>query len=82
LNAKPRRHLSDINYDTMESEHKGPLKEVYSQDGMVIIECEVQQPPSMKGRTVYVWFQDDDLLDVLKLLRDEAINVRSKAMES
>lgn len=79
-----RRQLSGFRYDEKEilvSERKGELIEIPCQKGTVMFECEIQQPKSMKGRTVYVYFQDEDLTDALKVLRDAAIYARSQPMD-
>lgn len=44
------------------------------------IECEVMNPPSARGRTVYVFLDEADVTDLIKELRDEAVRNRSKAM--
>lgn len=81
MNAKPRRFLSGISAD-LEGEYHGDIKTLYGPPGTIVIECEIQQPPSSKGRTIYVYFQGDDVTDVLKILRDEAIRVRSQPLEA
>lgn len=82
MNAKPRRHLSGIN-ENFEAAHGGDLKVIYGQEpGTLIFECEIQQPRSSKGRTIYVYFQDDDLTDAMKLLKAEAIRARSKPIKA
>lgn len=68
MNAKPRRFLSGISAD-LEGEYHGDIKTLYG-------------PPGSKGRTIYVYFQGDDVTDVLKILRDEAIRVRSQPLEA
>lgn len=85
MNATPRRRFSgwrasDESILGMEAEHKGDLIEIPCPRGTVMFECEIRQPPSMKGRTVYVYFQDDDLTDALKVLRDAAIYARSQPL--
>lgn len=87
MNAKPRRRwsgwrASDESVLGIESEYAGEIIEIPCQRGTVVIECELYSPPSMKGRTVYVAFQDEDLTDALKVLRDAAIYARSKPMEA
>lgn len=80
MNAQPRRYLSGITAD-LEGEYRGELKLIYAADpGTLGFECEIHHPPSSKGRTVYVWFSDDDLVDALKAMRDEAIRARSQTM--
>lgn len=80
MNAKPKRHLSGIDSDFAAS-YDGDLRIIYGREpGTILFECEVQQPPSMKGRTIYVYFQDADLTDAMKVLKAEAIRARSKPM--
>lgn len=82
MNATPRRYLSGITSD-LDAEYRGELKLIYSREaGTLGFECEIQHPPSSKGRTIYVWFSDEDLTDALKAMRDEAIRARSKPMEA
>lgn len=86
MNAKPRRYISGFklgNGDAVfETEFGGDLKVIYGQEpGTVIFECEVMQPKSSRGRTIYVYFQENDLTDAMKLLRSEAIRARSQPME-
>ena len=45
------------------------------------IECEVVNPPSARGRKVYVFLDDQDVTDILRELREAAIRARSKTME-
>jgi len=59
---------------------EGEIQTVPSDGGHVILECEVQHPPSRVGKTVYVWLDARDVTDVLKLCRTAAINARSKPM--
>lgn len=87
MNAAPRRRFSgwvasDDSPLGMEAEYEGDLIEIPSPRGIVTFECEIQQPPSLKGRTVYVFFQDADLTDALKVMRDGAIYARSQPMEA
>lgn len=82
MNAKPRRFLSGITSD-LEAEYQGELKLIYAREaGTLVFECEIMNPPSSKGRTVYVYFMDEDLTDALKAMRDEAIRARSQPMEA
>ena len=60
--VKPKRH-----YD-------GKVKYIYGD--VLAIECEVINPPSSRGRTVYVFLNDADVTDVLLELRDAAIRAR------
>ena len=46
----------------------------------LVIPCEVMNPPSATGRTVYVWFDDADCAHLLKELRAHMIAQRSKPM--
>ena len=80
MNAKPRRFLSRITPD-FEADYRGDLRIIYGEEpGTVVFECEVMNPRSSRGRTIYVYFQADDLTDAMKVLRDEAIRLRSKPM--
>lgn len=84
--ARPKRRFSrwiesDDSILGMEAEYEGEMIEIPSPTGCVVIECELVNPPSSKGQKVYVFFEGDDLTDALKLLRDEAIHMRSKPME-
>lgn len=84
--ARPKRRFSgwvesDESILGMVAEHKGEMIEIPSPTGCVVIECELVNPPSSAGQKVYVFFDGEDLTDALKLLRDEAIHMRSKPME-
>ena len=48
----------------------------------LIVECEVADPPSVKGRTVYLHLWPEDITRLLLLLRDEAIHARSQPLPS
>ena len=43
-------------------------------------ECEVEHPPSLKGKPVVVFFTDDECEDLLRILRERAIRRRSIPM--
>ena len=57
--VKPKQH-----YD-------GSIK--FNYGDFLAIECEVVNPPSSEGRTVYVFFDDEDVTKVLLELRSAAI---------
>jgi hypothetical protein len=42
----------------------------------VVIECEAVQPPSMVGRSVHVYFTGEQVTEILKILRQSAIESR------
>lgn len=70
MNAIPKRYLST-----------GELKPTLPSDqNSVVIECEVVQPPSMEGRTIYVHLRDEEIEHFLKEFRDAAISRRSRPM--
>lgn len=70
-------------YLDFEAEYHGELKLIYSREaGTLGFECEIQHPPSSKGRTIYVWFSGEDLTDALKALRDEAIRARAQPLQA
>lgn len=48
--------------------------------GYLIIECEIAQPPSSKGRTVYVIFDPEDVTRLVKEARSVAIASRGKTL--
>lgn len=76
--------MTGIDLDTLEPEYKGELKVIPVREAdtyALVFECEIMEPPSSKGKTIYVYFQDEDVTDALKALRDEAIKARSKPME-
>jgi hypothetical protein len=45
------------------------------EEGMVI-ECEVTNPPSQKGRTVYLFVPAEDVTDMLLTFRDQTREMR------
>jgi hypothetical protein len=47
----------------------------------IYFECEIVQPPSSKGRRVTVHIRDDEVLWLMKELKDVSIARRSKPME-
>lgn len=65
MNVIPKRYL-DGNIKTIPSTDKGTL----------VVECEAVNPPSSRGRTVYVIFEAPDVTDVLLLMRDAARRAR------
>lgn len=48
--------------------------------GHFVIECEVANPPSSKGRTVYVHFEPEDVVRLIKEARSVAIAARSTTL--
>lgn len=63
MNAKPRRRGDDL--VTIPNAH-----------GALVVECEVVQPPSMVGRTVYLVVSRDDVVDLPTEARQVAIAQR------
>jgi hypothetical protein len=41
------------------------------------VQCEIDHPASSAGRTVYLRLDEDDLVDLLRVLRDEAVRQRT-----
>ena len=66
MNVTPKHYLNDDAIRTIPSEDKGTL----------VIECEVRNPPSAKGKTVYVIFEPADVTKALLLMRDAARRAR------
>jgi hypothetical protein len=64
MNIKPKRYIT------------GGLKTVIPEKGWVVLECEVISPKSSEGKTVYAYFDPQDVTDALLLLRDAAIRSR------
>jgi hypothetical protein len=81
VHAKPRRDLTGFTAD-LESVYDGDMRTISAPPGTVVLECAMEGPPSMKGRTVYVVFEGEDLTDALKLLRDEAIRARAQPLSA
>lgn len=57
-----------------------PIREAYGPSDTLILECEVIEPPSSRGRKVMVWLDPEDVTKVLLLARESAIAARSKPM--
>lgn len=53
---------------------------IYTEDGVtVVLECEIVQPQSSAGRTVYVFFDPKTVTETLLIMRDAAIYARNKS---
>jgi hypothetical protein len=65
--VKPKRYLT------------GEMKFNYGDH--LAIECEVVNPPSARGRTVYVFLDDADVTDLLLETRDAAIRARKRVLD-
>lgn len=63
--------------------HTGDLKSLgwYGDSEGIFMECEIVQPPSSSGRTIYVHIRGEEVEWLLKELRDVAIARRSQPME-
>lgn len=70
MNAKPRLTLT------------GELRTIPARDHMLVIECEVVNPPSSTGRTVYVFFNVEEVPKLIAEARSAAIRARSQPMSS
>lgn len=46
-------------------------------EGGLMIECEITQPPSTKGRTVWVHFPQDKIAGLLRDTRTAAVSARA-----
>lgn len=56
------------------------LRVVPAPVGHLVLECEVSQPPSSKRRTVYVYFEPEDVVRLIKEARSVAIAARSTTL--
>jgi len=54
------------------------LVTIPNSDGALVVECACVQPPSMVGRTVYVVFAREDMLDMLTEVRQSTIDDRMR----
>lgn len=88
LTARPKHHMTDTDWnfaDIFDADSMlgtGDLKvmgiydrENKRHDGLVI-ECEMVNPPSSKGKTIYVHFSADDVTKALLVFRDSARDAR------
>lgn len=57
-----------------------PMTVAVSDDMGVWIECEMTHPKSQEGKKVYVMFSPEDVDNLLRTFRDNAIARRSKPM--
>ena len=65
MNLVPKRKL-----------HDGSISIIPAPKGTVVIECEVTDPPSARGRVINLFLIGEDLTDVFKELRNEAREAR------
>lgn len=68
MNVRPRKH-----FDGTFKIIPGPY---------LVLECEATSPPSRVGKTVYVWFDPEDTVKLLKEAKEQAIRDRSEPMRA
>lgn len=56
------------------------LLTIPTQPGALVIECTLSDPPSMRGRTVHVWFDGEEIALLVRAARSAAIRQRSTPM--
>ena len=59
--------------------HTGEMRWIAWTEGVGVI-CQVEHPPSSAGRTVHVFFTDDECEQLLRELRQRAIYRRRQTM--
>lgn len=74
MNVTPKRFV------TGELKPLVPVVDERARTGAVYIECEVVQPASAKGRTVWVYLDVEMVPEIMRELKYEAIAVRSQPM--
>lgn len=55
---------------------------VYGDGPWIMVEVEVTNPPSMEGRKVMLYLEDQDVTDLLLVLRRRAIEIRRQPMSA
>lgn len=60
---------------------RGELKPIAPGGDFIMVECEMINPPSMEGRKMWLALYDDDVTDLLLVLRERAIQRRSQSMK-
>lgn len=90
LTARPKRHMTDTDWnfadifdkETMRGTGDLKVQSIYDReeerhDG-IVIECEIMNPPSSKGKTIYVFFNAEDVTKALLEFRSSARLARSQ----
>jgi hypothetical protein len=67
MNVKPKHYLG------LKDQH---LRTIGAEKGWVVLECEIISPPSSEGKTVYAFFDPDDVTAALLEFRDAARRAR------